>query len=116
MTAVALTACSWVVMGISFWLITLAFPLPHSLLAGILVVIATNLAQVLPSAPAALGVFEAATVIALASYGASRSTALPYAVVLHVVNFVPYLLLGPVALRGTSLAALRAKPDEATSG
>lgn len=107
LTAVALTAISWVVLGISFWLLTLAFPLPHSPLAGILVVIATNLAQILPSAPAAVGVFEAATLIALTSYGANRSVALSYAVVLHLVNFVPYLVLGPLALRRTPLAAPR---------
>jgi glycosyltransferase 2 family protein len=115
-TAVVLTASSWVVMGISFWLLALAFPLPHSPLAGILVVIATNLAQILPSAPAAVGVFEAATLVALASYGASRSIALSYAVVLHLVNFVPYLLLGPLAFRGMSIAALRARPDKVGPG
>jgi glycosyltransferase 2 family protein len=116
LTALVLTASSWVIMGISFWLITLAFPLPHSPLAGILVVIATNLVQILPSAPAAVGVFEAATLVALASYGANRSIALSYAVVLHLVNFVPYLLLGPLALRGMSVASLRARPDGIASG
>jgi glycosyltransferase 2 family protein len=111
-TAVVLTASSWIIMGISFWLIALAFPLPHSPLVGILVVIATNLVQILPSAPAAVGVFEAATLVSLASYGASKSVALSYAVVLHLANFIPYLLLGPLAFRGMSLAALRARPDE----
>jgi glycosyltransferase 2 family protein len=117
LTAVALTASSWVVMGISFWLLMLAFPLPRSLLAGILVVIATNLAQILPSPPAAIGVFEAATLVALASFDASRSVALSYAVVLHLLNVVPYLLLGLLALRATSLTGLRVKsPDEIVSG
>lgn len=116
LTAVILTASSWVVMGVSFWLLTLAFELPHSLLTGILVVIATNLAQILPSAPAALGVFEAATLLALASYGANRSVALSYAVVLHLVNFLPYLILGPLALRGTPVAALRTGREEVVAG
>lgn len=112
LTAVMLTASSWVVMGISFWLLLLAFPLPHSPLAGLLVVVATNFAQILPSAPAAVGVFEAATVVALASFDANRSVALSYAVVLHLLNFIPFLLLGPLALRGMSLASVRARPDE----
>jgi hypothetical protein len=38
--------------------------------------------------------------------------ALSYAVVLHLLNFIPYLLLGPLATRGTSLAAFRARRDE----
>lgn len=57
--------------------------------------------RAVPSAPAAVGVFEAATLIALTSYGANRSVALSYAIVLHLVNFVPYLVLGPLALRRT---------------
>jgi glycosyl transferase family 2/lysylphosphatidylglycerol synthase-like protein len=68
-------------MGLSFWLASLAFDLPRSPLLGILVVIATNLAQILPSAPAAVGVFEAATLVALTAYGAPRPVALSYAVV-----------------------------------
>jgi hypothetical protein len=59
LTAV-LTELSWVVMGFSFWFLSLAFDLPRTPLLGILVVISTNLAQVLPSAPAAVGVLEAA--------------------------------------------------------
>jgi uncharacterized protein (TIRG00374 family) len=105
--AICLTALSWVVLGISFWLLALAFDLPHSPLLGILVVVATNVAQILPSTPAAVGVFEAATLVALASYDVPRATALSYAVVLHVLNFLPYLIAGPIALRVSPVAGLR---------
>jgi uncharacterized protein (TIRG00374 family) len=97
--AFVLTALSWIVMGISFWLAALAFDLPRSLLLGILVVIATNLAQILPSAPAALGIFEAAAVVGVSAYGAPRSVALSYAVVLHAMNVFPYLIGAPIAIR-----------------
>ena len=97
-----LTMLSWLVMSISFWLATLAFELPHSLLVGVIVVVATNLAQILPSAPAALGVFEAATLVALTPFDASRPTALSYAIVLHVLNSFPYLVAGPIAMRAIS--------------
>jgi glycosyltransferase 2 family protein len=113
-----LTTLSWVVMGVSFWLASLAFDLPRSPLLGILVVIATNLAQILPSAPAAVGVFEAATLVAVTAYGGHRPIALSYAVVLHVMNFLPYLVVGPVALRRSPVvgwqagtAGMRASPD-----
>jgi uncharacterized membrane protein YbhN (UPF0104 family) len=69
-----------------------------------LVVVAINLSLVLPSSPAALGVFEAATVVALRAFDVPRAEALSYALVLHLLNLVPFLvigaaLLGPGALR-----------------
>jgi glycosyltransferase 2 family protein len=72
------------------------------LLAGLLVVIATNLAMVLPSSPAALGVFEAAVVVALGAYDVEDSEALSYALVLHALNLLPYLAIGAVLLRLSS--------------
>jgi hypothetical protein len=39
-------------------------------------VVAINLALILPSAPAAVGVFDAATVVALSAFDVDRSTAL----------------------------------------
>jgi len=61
-------------------------------------VIAINLAMVLPSSPAAVGVFEAATLVALSAYDVPKSEALSAAVVLHLVNLVPYLVAGGIVL------------------
>jgi uncharacterized membrane protein YbhN (UPF0104 family) len=47
---------------------------------------------VIPSLPAGIGVYEAATLLALSAYGVDDSRALSFAVVLHGVNFFPYLL------------------------
>ena len=68
-------------------------------LAGLLVAIATGLGMIVPSAPAAVGVFEAATLVALRAYGVSDSRALSYALILHAVNLVPYLAAGALLLR-----------------
>lgn len=99
------TVLSWVVVGISVWLVALGFDLGVSLspLAGIFVVITVNLAQILPSSPAAVGVFEAATLLALDAYGVSESRALSYALVLHALNFLPFIAVGVVLLRGVRL-------------
>ncbi len=105
LVAIVLTTLSWIVMGVAFWLVSFAFDLPRSPMLGMLVVIATNLAQVLPSAPAAVGVFEVSAVLAVTAFGAPRSVALSYAVVLHVMNFLPYLALGPFAIRHSSVPA-----------
>ena len=96
--AFVLTTVSWLVLGLSFWVAMLAFDLGLSPVAGVFVLIAIGLASILPSSPAGLGVFEAATVVALGAYGVPDSPALSYAVVLHVVNFVPYIVVGVVVL------------------
>jgi uncharacterized membrane protein YbhN (UPF0104 family) len=81
-----------------------AFHLHLPFVAAVLVTVAINLSLVLPSAPAALGVFETATIIALRAFHIPQADALSYAVVLHLLNLVPFLLigallLGPAALR-----------------
>jgi uncharacterized protein (TIRG00374 family) len=89
-----LTVVSWVLFGLSFWLLTLGFGFGLPALAGLLIVIATGLSHLLPSAPAAVGVFEAAAVVALAAYDVPQSQALSYALVAHAVNVLPFILAG----------------------
>jgi glycosyltransferase 2 family protein len=105
--ALSLTLLSWLVLGLSFWLVLLAFDPGLSPLAGMLVVIAVGFGMVLPSSPAALGVFEAAAIVALGAYGVPRAAALSYALVLHAVNFFPYVLAGIPLVR---FAARRPPP------
>jgi uncharacterized membrane protein YbhN (UPF0104 family) len=97
----AWTTLSWIVTSISFWILTFAFHLDLPVDAGLLVLAAVGLSLVLPAAPGALGVFEAAVVLALDAYGVPRADALSYAFVLHAMNFFPYLIAGAVALRFT---------------
>ena len=56
--------------------------------------VSDRLAIMLPSPPAAVGVFEGAVLIALRAYGVPRSEALPFGIVLHLVNFVPFVVAG----------------------
>lgn len=102
--AMALTLASWLVLALSCWVLLAAFSLDLPLVAGLLVLVTINLSMILPSGPAALGVFEAATILALQAFDVPRSEALSYALVLHLLNLVPFLavgaaLLGPGALR-----------------
>jgi hypothetical protein len=53
---------------------------------------------IIPAAPAALGVFEAAAIATTRAYGVPQSQGLAYAVVLHALNFLPYILGGLVLL------------------
>jgi uncharacterized protein (TIRG00374 family) len=89
----AWTTLSWLVLGASFWLVLKASGIGLSPLAGQLVVIGIGLAMILPSSPAAIGVFEGAAVVVLAAYGVDESEALSYALVLHALNVLPLLII-----------------------
>jgi uncharacterized membrane protein YbhN (UPF0104 family) len=91
LVAFAWTTLSWLVLGIAFWLVMQAFDFGLSPLAGLLVVIAVGIAMILPSPPAALGVFEGATVVAVQAYGVQDANALSYALVLHALNVLPFI-------------------------
>jgi uncharacterized protein (TIRG00374 family) len=88
------TLLSWLVLAVSFWLVMLGFDLELSPVAGLLVVIAVGLSMILPSAPAAVGVFEAATIVALAAYDIPQTRALSYALVVHALNVLPFIASG----------------------
>ena len=94
----ALTVASWVVLSFSYWILMQAFSLDLPFVAALLVTVTINMGLVLPSSPAALGVFEAATVIALNAFDVPQAEALSYALVLHLLNLVPFLVAGAVLL------------------
>jgi uncharacterized membrane protein YbhN (UPF0104 family) len=105
--ACALSALNLLALSLSVWFVMQGFDLRLPLVAAMLVVVATNLVQILPSSPAALGVFEAATLVALRVYDVSDADALSYAIVLHGVHVLPFIAVGLVLVRG----ALRPRPQ-----
>jgi glycosyltransferase 2 family protein len=109
--AFALTFLSWLLIAVAFWLCMDGFDLGLGLAAGIFVVVAVNLALIVPSGPAGIGVFEAATLVALLPYDVDRSSALSYALVLHAINSVPFIVFGYVALHYHTVAVRRQRPD-----
>jgi glycosyltransferase 2 family protein len=108
LAALVLTISSWFVVGISAWLLMKGFDLHLSVVAGTLVMIAVALAMILPSSPAAVGVFEAATLVALHAYHVPSSKGLSYALVLHALNFLPFIAAGVFFLQ-THALSLRAR-------
>ncbi len=71
--AFLLTLASWLVLAASFWFVLIGFDLGLGFDAGVLVLVTTTLALVIPSAPGGLGVFEAGGVVALRAYGIDDS-------------------------------------------
>jgi len=64
------------------------------LVASLVVLIFVQAGLRLPSSPGSIGVFHYLCVLALGLFGISRDVALGYAIVLHLLNFLPQSLLG----------------------
>jgi uncharacterized protein (TIRG00374 family) len=92
------TVLAWMLSALCAYIVSLSFHLHLSFACGVLVVVAVGLGMILPSPPGAVGVFEGAALIALKAFGVPHSSALPYALVLHAVNFVPFVLVGLLLL------------------
>ncbi len=106
------TIAAWLCTALCAYLMTLAFHLDVPFACGILVAVAVGLSMILPSPPAAVGVFEGAALIALDAYGVPHSAALAYAVVLHLVNFVPFVLVGLWTLHYNSRHPVRPRQGD----
>jgi uncharacterized protein (TIRG00374 family) len=110
LTAFALSVLSWLGVGLSFTLALRGAGLDLGLDAGILVAFATTFSLLLPALPASVGIFEAAALVALEPYDLDEARALSGAVVIHVLSFAPFLIVGPLALRGHKVAVRLAEP------
>jgi glycosyltransferase 2 family protein len=105
--ALAWSLAAWMTSAVWAWLVLLAFRPSAPFGAGLLVTCVIGLSMIIPSPPAAIGVFEAAGVLALHGYGISQSAALPYAIVLHVSNFVPLVGVGALMLHNAARQPVR---------
>jgi uncharacterized membrane protein YbhN (UPF0104 family) len=94
----AWTVGSWLILGLSLWSLMLGFDLHLSFLAALLATVAVGLAFIIPAAPSAVGVFEAAAIASTNAYGIPQSQGLAYALALHALNLVPFIVAGLVLL------------------
>ena len=60
-----------------------------------------------------VGVFEAAALVGLKAYGIEKADALSFALVLHAVNFFPYVLAGLLVMQ---IEAARSRRRAASPG
>jgi uncharacterized protein (TIRG00374 family) len=65
---------------------------------AVLITCTTNLVMLLPSSPAAIGVFHVAATASLLPFGVPHPMALSFAILAHLVNVVPVSLIGAVVL------------------
>lgn len=99
---------TWAVQGIVYWLVAAAFGMRTTYYVMLLLVGVVNLAGLVPASPGQIGVFEFFTGLVLTAVGFEQNQATAYALVAHVVIWLPATVAGFYYLvrQGLGLGAL----------
>jgi glycosyltransferase 2 family protein len=109
------TVIAWALPVLGAWTLLRAVHLDLSLLAGWTVLTFVGFGISIPAAPGYVGVWHAASVLALSMFGVSQASALSYAILYHASQFVPITLIGWLFLVRENMTlgeATRARPME----
>jgi uncharacterized protein (TIRG00374 family) len=88
----------WVLIVLSVWICFRAARIDLPVTAAFCVIAFIGLGVSLPSSPGYIGVFQAATVLALSFFGVDKVDALGFSLLLHASQFVPVTLWGLLLL------------------
>jgi glycosyltransferase 2 family protein len=88
------TLAHWVLCAASYWLAYKAIGLDAPLTSTLFMQTILVLAVALPQAPGFVGVFEGVAIASLAVYGVPADLAAAWAVVYHVISYIPVTGLG----------------------
>lgn len=98
----------WMLVGVTAWIIALAVDLPISPLAATVVIMGTIFfATAVPAAPSAVGSFEFAIVYVLGFFGIDKADGFGFAVICHVVFFLPATIIAAIFLPREGVGSFR---------
>jgi len=92
------SAVIWVVIVLSVWTCFRAARLDLPVTAALCVIAFIGVGVSLPSSPGFIGVFQAATVLALSFFGVDTADALGFSLLLHASQFIPVTAWGLLLL------------------
>jgi uncharacterized membrane protein YbhN (UPF0104 family) len=90
----ALTVTAWIVEVAMVAATLAAVHLPADLTTSVVVLVAVNVAALVPGLPANFGSFEMAGVLALGTFGVASEPALGFVILYHASHTIPVTLLG----------------------
>lgn len=104
---------SWALAASGYWIVAVAFDLNVNYLSLLLVVGVVNLAGLIPASPGQFGVFEFFVSLILIAVAVPDAKAHAYALVVHMVIWLPVTLLGLyfLARQGLGLGAISQARD-----
>lgn len=92
---VSLYSClNWLVSALPVYLITISFGLALPFSSALLILILVAFAVSVPSSPGYVGPFHAAVYLGLGFYGVGQEEAIGMAILMHLAQFVPLVILG----------------------
>jgi len=92
--AVITSFISWGIEAAVYWVVMFAFGLDLGYPVALLVVGTVNLSGILPATSGQFGVYEFFVKLALVAIGVGEDIALAYAIVVHIVIWLPVTLVG----------------------
>lgn len=102
--AVLLSGVTWFFVATTYWLLSRSLGLDLSSWGALLVAAFTTLGTAIPSAPAHIGTFEVAAVVAATALGMPPEQALALALLAHAITTLPFALAGAVAVTWMSVS------------
>ena len=98
----------WILLGVSTWILAYGMNIDISLLVAMMVIIGTlTFVGIIPSLPASVGTFEFAVFYLLTTLGVGDGQALGFALVIHVILFLPPILITAMAFVTWSITGRR---------
>lgn len=88
------SAMNWVVSAIPIYIITLSFGFTLPFSSALLILVLLAFAVSVPSSPGYVGPFHYAIYLGLGFYGIGKEEAIGMAIVMHLAQFVPLVVLG----------------------
>jgi uncharacterized membrane protein YbhN (UPF0104 family) len=98
LTACAWSAVIWTLAAVTNYVLFSAFRLSLPIGAALLLLTLLHVGVAPPSSPTKLGIFHSLAILALEAFGVERSLGLAYATVLHLIVYLPQVVLGGLAL------------------
>jgi len=100
----AASFASWTIEASTYWIVLRAFDFEVSFFVLMLVMGLANLTTILPSTPGYVGTFHGVVVLTLTAFGVADSTAGAYALVMHMVLWLPVTVTGAILLLAGGLS------------
>lgn len=102
----------WLLNYLSLYVALFMFAIDHSWLLGTTTAVVMALAVAAPSAPGFVGILQVASVASFLLFGESAEVATSYAIILHVLQYLIYIVFGGWALstRGLKLGTMTSAP------
>ena len=102
--AVVISGLTWFFVAATYWILSRSLGLDLSSSGALLVAAVTTLGTAIPSAPAHIGTFEVAAVVAATSLGMPPEEALALALLAHAITTLPFALAGAASVTWMSVS------------